>query len=657
MSLTASSRTGSLRSKKQNAIQIDTFEGVNVLLSVTRLKKSEAREAQNMMLIEDGVWDKRWGTKTQITMGSAIDGFVEYLKSDGTRQLVIIAGGAIYTSSNMSSTVALSMAGITLTTGKKCYFQQVGSYLWITNGTDTIIRYDGTSLAQYSGLAAIGTVTPARGAGLAAGSYTYYYKVTALNAVGETAPSAEASITVNFDRDLWSTDATRYIDLSWVAVTGALKYIIYMSDTSGYETKVDEVNGTSWRDLGTQVINPYIAPPTADSTIGPRLGQTWIAGNRLWGVDPNNPYRVWFSGTGVLIGNFATGYGGGWIEIEKGGRATATAGLEYQGKSHIVYKTPDGLGNFWSVELISQSVSGTGTSFVVPVPTKIIGKVGGDAPRSLILVENDVMWTNKNGVEVAGNEAQFYNVIRANEVSTKLRPYFQSLSQDSISLNCSYYYQGKVFFSVPTSTGDPNQIVVYDRERLQWYKPWTIGVSQFGQFTTTDNITHFLGSNGTKLIEFSSAYLDDDGTAFSWRYVSPQIPISPDWTQHGKIKKAYIRLRNLQGSVQFQFSGTRKTKSFSALAAATISQGSSDTGIGWDPIGSVAIGNTTGKPTTFAVESLIKFIKVNKLLRDIQFTISGSSSNDRCTITGLMAKGFLISAGDPSTWKLSATSS
>ena len=83
------------------------------------------------------------------------------------------------------------------------------------------------------------------------------------------------------------------------------------------------------------------------------------------------------------------------------------------------------------------------------------------------------MWgVNKNAVQVWGNEAQYYNVLRSNEISSKVRPYIRSLSADSISKICAYYYDAKVFISVPTSSGDPDRTLVYDRERLAWYKDW-----------------------------------------------------------------------------------------------------------------------------------------------------------------------------------------
>ncbi len=148
------------------------------------------------------------------------------------------------------------------------------------------------------------------------------------------------------------------------------------------------------------------------------------------------------------------------------------------------------------------------------------------------------------------------------------------------------------------------------------------------------------------------AYQDDDGVAFTWRYTSPQLPVADDWTQFARIKKMYVRLRNTTGTINFTVSGTQKTQAYSELATGTIEQGNSDTGMGWDMMGTVKLGDTSGIPTSFAAESLIRFLKVNKLLRDIQWSIEGDSGNDRAVITGLMAKGFLVSAGDPSDWKL-----
>lgn len=89
--------------------------------------------------------------------------------------------------------------------------------------------YSLTELAAPTGVSA----TPDSGGSLEA-STTYYYKVVALdsNSINvESPPSAEFSAT---------TDATnKTIDLSWSAVTGATRYVVFRTTTSG-DYDVDE---------------------------------------------------------------------------------------------------------------------------------------------------------------------------------------------------------------------------------------------------------------------------------------------------------------------------------------------------------------------------------------------------------------------------------
>jgi hypothetical protein len=51
----------------------------------------------------------------------------------------------------------------------------------------------------------------------------------------------------------------------------------------------------------------------------------------------------------------------------------------------------------------------------------------------------------------------------------------------------------------------------------------------------------------------------------------------------------------------------------------------------------------------------LRYLVVNKLLRDIQFTVStsGTGISDKFTLTGLAAEGYLIRTSPASTLKLS----
>lgn len=648
-------RQPQLRTRKLVEIQVDNFNGgTNVLFSETRLKKNEAKETLNLLLIEDGVWTKRWGTKQYgVTFTNTIDGFTEYVKDDGTTELIVVADGKCY---RMTTTNKTEITGATFTQGSRCEFIQIKSELYITNGVDPIARYDGSTLATYSSLdTPVWDGTPiSRGGGLSSGSFTYYYRISAVNAIGETIANAEESIAVNKDRDAWVVASNENVVLGWADVTGALKYVVYFSDTSGYEVKLAEVLTSTYTDDGTAIPNPYIEPRDDNTTTGPTLTSLCISGNRIWGTgDPDNPWRVYWTGVGANLGNFAPAYGGGWVDLEKGSRNTTVKAVDYQGEVHVFCKSPDGRGTIWRITLDFTTIGDT--SVVVPTPKKIIASTGTSAVRSVVYVENDILFFNPRGVHVLGNEPGILDVLRANELSSRVRPYIRGLSGDSVDKVCAYYKDAKVFFSVPTSTGEPDRILVYDRERLAWIKDWSIGVSQFGEYTDSAGTIHFLGIMGNKLVEFSENYQTDDGDAFTWRYVSPRFAVSEDWRSFAHIARSYVRVRTLKGSPTFAVYGTGYEKTFSQLGTGAIQASSSNTGIGWDLVGDFLVGDTNGFPSSFAQESLIKYIDIDTMLRDIQFEVSGDGVEDNAVIIGLAASGKLKKVSHPDDWRLSTS--
>jgi len=633
-----------LQNKERLTVEVDSMKGgLNLLFSNMRLRKDECAETTNLILVEDGILDKRWGTAayTTATFTNRPDGFTEYRATDGTRELIVVADGYAYKVDEDGTKNQLS--GATFTQGKRVYFLQFNEYLYIANGTDSLGRYDGSTIATYSGLdTPTWDGTPlTRGSGLSTGAYTYYYCVTALNAVGETVGSTEQSIAVNIKREDWDAPATEYIQLDWADVTGADKYAIYFADISGYEVRIDDTIASTYQDTGAAVPNPYIEPPDSDTTIGPKFTHMAVVENRIWATgDPSNEYRVYYSGTGVNKGNFADSYGGGWVDMERGGREITVGVAGFQGLPNIWTKTADGRGGIWQINL--DTVTYESESFVVPIPTKIIPNVGTESAKSIVYVENDMFFVNKRGIYILGNEPNILDVLRTNELSAKIRPHLEGLDEASFDKSSAYYKDGKVFFALSSASGEPDEIMVFDRERGAWVGPWTVGVSQFGEYTSSDGVTHFLGIVSDKLVEISSSIENDQAAAFTWTYYSPRLPISKNWSRFGKVKKAYVKLRNASGSISVQLLGTGKTGQYTSVGTTTIDSGSSTSGIGWNQFGAVQFGDTAGTATAFAIEDLIRYVQIgnkNNLLRNIQWKVQGNSTGDKAVILGLLAEG------------------
>lgn len=644
--------------RRKVTFEIKDFKGgSNKLLDEARIAPNESTIATNLIQVQDGLWRIRWGSDYYgETLGDTCDGVAEYVKSDGTTELIAIANGVVYKSTDGGSWTQVT--GATFTADIQCYFIQIAGYLYIANGTDTLARYDGTDLTTYAEISAPATLAASRVAsGLTSGTYTYFGEVTALNGVGETVGSTEASVTTNKIRDDWSS-ASDILDWYWAASASATRYQLYIGDQTGRTHLLTRTSDVHFQDNGTTEINTFVEPPLTNTTSAPKFKSMAISGNRIWATnDTNNKYMVFWSGTGTDIGKFSDFYGGGWINLEKGGRQMPTVVVHYQsgtgdGRATVFCRTPEGLGAIWQISIDTLTVGDT--QFSVPSAVKVVGSFGTDAILGVVPTTNDVLFSNKRGVYSLGPERNFYGLLRTNELSSKIRPYWRSLIGSQLDGVCAYFYESKVFFSVPTDSTGNTKTIIYDLERLNWTVDWSIGAKQFLEYTDTGGTTHFLyiHSTETKLIEISENIQGDLGSAFSTTYASGRIPLAKLWKDFVKVNKVYFKLGNPRGSINISVSGTEKNDPFSSLGAATITTSTSNSGLGWDLMGNTLMGDTAGTPETFTDSASPYYLNVRKKLRDIKFGITTNSNNVDYILQGIIVEGNLIKVNPPSSWKL-----
>ena len=656
---------------KKTLITIDKFNGgSNKLIDEARMVPKYAVESVNMMQVQDGVWKTKWGSKQYgATYSANPDGASEFVKSDGTTELVTIAGGKAYKSTNGGSITEIS--GATFTAGKTCYFMQIGGYLYIANGTDSLARYDGSVLTTYTEIDTPANLGVSRVAdGLTSGNYTYYAEVTALNDVGETVGSTEASITVNKERDNW-TAATDKLHWYWDAVATANRYQLYIADESGDEEFLASTTNTDFVDDGTTEINTHVIPPEQNTTGAPKFKSMCISENRIWATnDPNSLYTVYFSGTAQHLGNFSDFYGGGWINLEKGGRETPIAVKHYQsgqgvGKPTVLCKTPDGRGAVWQLTISTTTLGST--SFSTPSASKVVGSFGTESLSGVVATTNDIAFPNRKGWFSLGPEKNYYGLLRTNELSAIIRPYWRNLITSKMSDVCAYFYDAKIFISVPTTEDGNDRLIIYDTERKNWSVDWTNGAKQFLDYTDTDKNTHFLyiPTSGTKLIELSENYANDLGTVFNQSYISPLVPISKDKTDIFNLKEAIVELGRPKGVVKFQVLGIGKSDSFTTIATKTITSFGANTGVGSDLPGKLHLTATqtnskkvsgtwtiyvVNAPSTYTQAMTKSAIKKRKKLYAIQFKVYSTTADTQFTILSLQARGTVIPRRIPSAW-------
>lgn len=99
-------------SKRKVEMEIKNFAGgSNLLLDEARLAPNESKQARNLIQVEDGLWKTRWGTAYYTpALPWVCDGAKEYFKSDGTTELIAVAGGHVFKSIDGGSWIEIEVA-------------------------------------------------------------------------------------------------------------------------------------------------------------------------------------------------------------------------------------------------------------------------------------------------------------------------------------------------------------------------------------------------------------------------------------------------------------------------------------------------------------------------------------------------------------------
>lgn len=642
-------------------LNIDKFiRGTNTLINQARLPKEYAVESTNLWQVQDGVWKTRPGTKyygAAITGVTTIDGAEEFETTDGSREVIAVAGGKVWKSVDGGAWSELT--GATFTSGLRPFFRQINNRLYITNGTDDLAFYDGTNLSKYSAILAP-TNLAASQTGLTGTNYTNYYRVVAVNTIGYTTPSDGDTVQTVKHRDEWAGD-TEYVSLSWDAVDGATAYQIYWGEFDGEEYLIGETVGVSFTDKG-QVSFPaniYVETPDDNTTSAPKFRVMEISGNRLWATyDPDNPWRVYYTGTGQYFVNpaFSPFYGGGYSDLEIGTKNKPVNVVHYRtGKGDPVItalcSSPDGQGTIFQIELVSITVGDV--TFTVPAASKIVGSIGADAPYGVVKVGDNVLFPNKKGVYALRNKEQIFNVLSSDDLTGNIRNSYESLNPNKIPDLCAYHRPPRVYFSGAVGS-DNDRVFIYDMERRNWTWAWNIGFKQFFEYTdnSTAKITHFLAipTSGNQLVEISENFLGDFGESFLQTYLSPLIRVNEDYTTVAKINEAIFELGNLRGVVSVQVIGITKSGQISTLSTKTVSANTGTSGWGDDAWSGMLFSDTEDVPSTFAESSTKKKLRVGKKLYAVQFKVTANNIDTSFELLGLQAKGYLLPSRAPSQW-------
>lgn len=265
-----------------------------------------------------------------------------------------------------------------------------------------------------------------------------------------------------------------------------------------------------------------------------------------------------------------------------------------------------------------------------PTVDRVSTGIGAINHKSIENVENDLFFLSDDGYYVLGNEPNFFDSIRTNELSARIKSLVDTRSVANQSKVASIYHNNIFMSSIPVGGSTNNLTLTYDRRYLAWSKWDNIDANSWVVHRDANGEEHlyFACDSDTKVYEIEFGTYNDDGVAIDSYWVSKAIDLD-----NFDIEKRWVDLtlqfRRVSGIINIDVYTDGDELSVSTQIGAT---GSS--GLGLLPLGQGILGEPTGTASTDTVVNVPYRIPIRKNARSIKFKISNARTNENFILLG-----------------------
>jgi hypothetical protein len=438
------------------------------------------------------------------------------------------------------------------------------------------------------------------------------------------------------NRDLLTVDGTalKYLNGStWTTISGASfdsSAQINMTQAGGSMYVWDGVNGGAKLATGRTLSRPGTLPKGKFSIY--YNGFHVCAGvatqeNRLYISASTDTAAFTRKSTDSTLNNttevpgatdFTTTTTAAFVDINKNDGDKITALAKFQ----------DALIIFKERAIFQLTFDSTGT----PVVAAVSKGYGCVSHRSVDNIDNDVFFLTRNGVYVLGNEPNYFNTIRTNELTARVHPTIETINPTNFTLATALFNKYVYYLGIPSGGVSANNVTLaYDRRFQAWSKLTHIAPEAMTLYVDSSNneSVYFTSSTSAKVYVMSSNY-SADGSAISAQWTSKAYDLG-DFSTYKRWIDVTILFRQLVGNVDI----TVYTDNGTIAKSVTVNS-SSTGGIGSYQFGGGDFGGTLSSNSATVLTNNIPYrIKLSAKSRTIKVKISNSRSNETFVVLGL----------------------
>jgi len=285
---------------------------------------------------------------------------------------------------------------------------------------------------------------------------------------------------------------------------------------------------------------------------------------------------------------------------------------------------------FKEKSIYSLEFDGTGN----PVVKLVTNSIGCVSHFSIDTMDNDLVFLSRNGWYVFGTQPQFFDQLRTNELSIRIRPFVKAITPLNLGRAAGIWHDNTYWGAVPVgNNATNNRVYTYHRNYTAWLQQDNINANAFTTFIDEGNE--------------EDLYYADENTATVWRQTSGYSDggegIGMYWESKAYDFKAFdvvkrfiditLLFRQLRGSVKVTITidGGRIVKNYN------ISGNSFSGGLGRAGIGRALLGGSseTGtSPAALTTNNVPIRINVGENGRTVKIKVENSNPGENFVLLG-----------------------
>lgn len=401
-------------------------------------------------------------------------------------------------------------------------------------------------------------------------------------------------------------------------------------------------------DYGTLAPNPYKLFPSGDSTEGAVF--TWMhvdtKNSQLFGITTDN--KLYYSAPTLddKSADFSPYNGGGWVAInEDGGTQLNYVDGFRNGKGDPVItvsaRGAAGSGKLFHVTFESLSVGDQ--VIIFPNVYEANGQSGTYAPRATLKERDSLYYFTGQDVRSTGTSQNIVNILTTTSISQAIEPDIAKISLQNLHKAVGVAYRDKLYFALPVSSTENNEIWVLDLSRRNlWTLRWPVAAKDLWLYEDNEGYTHFCALVNNRILEFTRAGAQphqDDGVAFRSRLAFESMTWDKGGISLGKIRIMYFKFLFPKGSIQVNTTGLNRLGASDSTGSDTFTVTTTPTFIGQWEYSTHSIGDDPGNINTFGKSVAVIPIKPKGLLAELQWEIIAETAGTDYTLSAVKTKG------------------